>query len=245
MRRPQSRTPRLARWTEDLWRTERDEDPTWSTPTVHEAGVDGRAQIIANGYKHIGGYDLLTREEIWRTSGGGDVPVPTPVVSGDLIYLTSAHGRLRPIRAVHVGATGEFGSDPKKSEQLAWIHPRKGIYIQTPIVYEGMLFCCNDGGILGCFGAETGEELFNQRLGSGGSGFSGSAVAADGKLYFTAEDGQVYVIAAIPDGWRSWPSTTWARPASRPPPSRKAGSTSVRAHTWWRWASASQQVTSR
>ena len=42
----------------ELWRTPRDEVPTWSTPTVYRDG--NRTQIIVNGYKHIGGYDLAT-----------------------------------------------------------------------------------------------------------------------------------------------------------------------------------------
>ena len=63
---------------DELWRTARDEVPTWGTPTVHVS--ERRSQIICNGYKHIGGYDLETGEELWKLAGGGDIPVPTPVV---------------------------------------------------------------------------------------------------------------------------------------------------------------------
>ena len=79
----------------ELWRTPRDEVPTWSTPTILEHG--GKTQIVANGFKHIGGYEFLTGEEIWKLSGGGDIPVPTPVVAHDLIYVTNGHGDGRPI----------------------------------------------------------------------------------------------------------------------------------------------------
>ena len=34
------------------------------------------------------------------------------------------------------------------------------------------------------------------RLGEGGSGFTASPVAADGKIYFTSEQGEVYVVRA-------------------------------------------------
>lgn len=44
------------------WRTLRDEVPTWGTPTVVEYA--GKTQVIVNGYKHIGGYDLETGESI-------------------------------------------------------------------------------------------------------------------------------------------------------------------------------------
>jgi len=51
-----------------LWKTDRDEVPTWSTPTV--VLDEGRAQVVCNGYKHIGGYDLRTGKELWSLEGG-------------------------------------------------------------------------------------------------------------------------------------------------------------------------------
>lgn len=180
----------------DVWRTPREEEPTWCTPTVHDAAAGGRAQVITNGYDHIGGYDLATGAEIWKTSGGGDVPVPTPVVDGDLIYLTSSHGPARPIRAVRVTAEGTLGDDPATSPHLAWHLPRSGVYMQTPLAYRGLLYCCSDAGVLGCYDALTGEELYRERLGSGSSGFSSSPVAAEGRLYFASESGEVYLVRA-------------------------------------------------
>ena len=35
----------------------------------------------------IGGYDLKTGQEIWRMSGGSDIPVPAPVVGDGVIYF--------------------------------------------------------------------------------------------------------------------------------------------------------------
>jgi outer membrane protein assembly factor BamB len=64
-----------------LWKTARDEVPTWGTPTVY-AGR-GHSQIIVNGFKHIGGYEIETGKEIWKLRGGGDIPVPTPIVAHD------------------------------------------------------------------------------------------------------------------------------------------------------------------
>ncbi len=182
----------------DIWRVDRDEDSTWGSPAVVR-GAQGGAQIVVNGYKHIGGYNLASGEEIWNLVGGGDVPVPTPLVSGDLIYITSAHGRMRPIYAIRTTARGLVTIDPAESEHMAWSYPRKGIYMQTPIVVDGLLYCCSDGGVLSCYDAKTGEEFYRKRLGSGGAGFSGSAIAATGQdgagyLYFTSESGEVHVV---------------------------------------------------
>lgn len=182
----------------DVWRAARDEDSTWGTPTVHERGADGRAQIVVNGYKHIGGYDFESGEEIWTLRGGGDVPVPTPVVGHGLIFITNAHGRLRPIYAVRVDARGELTMDPSSCEAMAWCHPRQGVYMQTPIVVGEHLYCCSDGGVLACYDAQTGEQQYRERLGVGGTGFSGSPVAAGSTLYFSGESGEIFVVRAGP-----------------------------------------------
>lgn len=71
--------------------------------------------------------------------------------------------------------------------------------MQTPFVYGDYLYSCRDNGVLSCFNARTGERLYQERLGRGASGFSASPVAADGKLYFTSETGDVYVIKAGPE----------------------------------------------
>jgi len=180
----------------ELWRTPRKEVPTWSTPTI--VARDGGAQIVVNGYLHIGGYDLATGKELWRLQGGGDIPVPTPVVDGERVFVTNAHGALSPIYAVRLGAKGviDLGSTEWRHEHLAWAQQKGGNYMQTPLVYRELLYCCRDSGVLTVYEAASGDRLYTQRLGAGLSGFTASAVAADGRIYFTSEDGDVHVVRA-------------------------------------------------
>jgi len=90
----------------EIWRAAREDVPTWGSPAVFAGG--GRAQVVVNGYKHIGGYDLKTGNELWRMKGGGDIPVPTPVFANDMVYVTNAHGALAPIFAIRLNATGDI-----------------------------------------------------------------------------------------------------------------------------------------
>ena len=71
--------------------------------------------------------------------------------------------------------------------------------MQTPIVYDGFLYNCRDNGVLSVYEPRTGRRLYQQRIGGGGSGFSASPVAADGKVYFSSEDGSIYVVQAGPE----------------------------------------------
>jgi outer membrane protein assembly factor BamB len=172
--------------------------PTWSTPTIHTAG--GRAQLIVNGYKHIGGYDLRTGKELWRLQGGGDIPVPTPVIAHNLVFITNAHGRMAPIYAIRTSAAGDISlqGEETTNSHVAWSRPRDGGYMQTPLVYGDHLYVCRDNGVLSCYEAKTGSRLYEERLGTGRTGFTASPIAADGKLYFTSEYGDIYVVRAGP-----------------------------------------------
>jgi outer membrane protein assembly factor BamB len=182
----------------EIWRTPRNDYPTWSTPSVHAAG--GRTQVIVNGFSHIGGYDLRTGKEIWRMKGGGDIPVPTPVFLRDLAFITNAHGPAAPIFAVRTSATGDISLPPgtQTSAHVAWSQQREGAYMQTPLIYGDHLYVCRDNGVFGVYEAGTGKRLYQQRLADGRTGFSASAVAGDGKVYYTSEDGSVFVVKAGP-----------------------------------------------
>jgi outer membrane protein assembly factor BamB len=182
----------------EVWRTPRKDVPTWSTPTVDARPQ--RAQVIANGYKHIGGYHLTTGKELWKLQPGGDIPVPTPIVAHDLIFITSAHGRLAPLYAIRADATGDISlaAGTTTNEFIAWSIERGGNYMQTPIVVGDYVYSCRDHGVVTCFTARTGEKHYSERLGTGSSGFTASAVAADGKIYYTSEEGMVYVLKAGP-----------------------------------------------
>lgn len=181
----------------EIWRTPRADVPTWSTPTIHEA--DGRTQVIVNGWKHIGGYDFETGKELWRLEGGGDIPVPTPVVAQGLVYITNAHGSAAPIYAIRTSASGDITPRGETGNgHIAWHQTREGAYMQTPLVLDGLLYNCRDNGVLSVYDARTGERKYQQRLADGRTGFTASPVAADGKVYFTSEDGDVYIVKAGP-----------------------------------------------
>ncbi len=183
----------------ELWRTPRQDVATWSTPTVC---VDGtRSQIVVNGWKNIAGYDFKSGKELWTMAGGGDIPVPTPVVSGGLVYIANAHGRLAPLYAIKTTATGDITlkDEDTSNAHVAWWERRNGAYMQTPLIHGELIYSCRDSGVLSCYEAKTGKRLYQERLGTGRTGFSASPVAADGKLYQTSEEGDIYVVQLGPE----------------------------------------------
>jgi outer membrane protein assembly factor BamB len=181
----------------ELWRTARTDVPTWGTPTIHRVG--GQTQIIVNGFRHAGAYDFKTGKEIWKLARNGDIPVPTPVVSDGLIYITNAHGPLSPVYAIKETATGDITpqADATRTDHIAWSVPKGGGYMCTPLVYRGLVYIVTYNGVLGVFDAKTGERKYQQRLlDNTASAFTSSPVANDGKVYIASEDGQMLVLKA-------------------------------------------------
>jgi outer membrane protein assembly factor BamB len=178
----------------EIWRTARNDVPTFGTPAVgpYTAGGAKGLQVVVNGWKHIGGYDFATGKELWRLTGGGDIPTPTPLFADGLVIITSAHGSSRPIYAIRTDAAGDLSA---KKDAIAWSHDRAGNYMQTPLITAGVAYFCYDNGVLTAYQLKTGERLYQERLGGGSSGFTSSPVSAAGRLYITDEEGRTYVIA--------------------------------------------------
>src|SRR6185312_1091462 len=179
-----------------VWETRREEDSSWSTPAIYEAS--GQAQLITSGTKYYRGYDPMTGRELWRLADNVDVKIPTPIIANGLYFLSggSANAR-RTFYALRAGLKGEIqpAASGDSNESVAWQSPVIKPHIVTPIVYGDYLYVCTDNGVLTQFKASSGEPGFRARLGSGGA-FSASPVAADGKLFFANEDGDVFVVKA-------------------------------------------------
>ena len=83
--------------------------------------------------------------------------------------------------------------------------------------YRGFLYTVNNNGILTCYRSTTGEQAYQTRLGEVGASFAASPVAADGRLYFASETGEVYVLRAGPEyallGTNLMDEVTMATPA--------------------------------
>ncbi len=177
----------------ELWKKGRDEYPGWCTPNIYT--YSGKTCVAVNGFKHRGGYDFRTGEEIWKMSGGGDIPIPTPIIGNNLIYFNSAHGKSSPIIAVKTSATGDItlnGTETSNAGVL-WSLPRGGSYIQTMLLYRDHLYSLNWNGSIQCLDPYTGKEIYNAKLGASKS-FIPSPVASDGKIYIVDEEGTVYII---------------------------------------------------
>jgi outer membrane protein assembly factor BamB len=181
-----------------VWKTTRKELPSWGTPTIYSA--NGRTEIITNASNFIRGYDPETGKELWRLGGSSKITAPTPIFLNDLIVVASGRRPEAPIFVIRAGASGDItlGKGESSSKHIAWSKQARGSYMPTPIIYGSHLYVLANQGIVDCYDLVTGREIYRERLQHQGGGFSASPVAADGKIYFPSEDGDMFVIKAGP-----------------------------------------------
>jgi outer membrane protein assembly factor BamB len=180
-----------------VWKTERNEQPSWSTPTVTSTTTG--AELVASGANYIRGYDPRTGRERWRLRSGTLGSIPTPVAGDGLVVVASSNlGPHRPIFVVRPGAAGDLTLKEGETSNgsVVWSRANRAPFTPTPLVYGGLVYALANNGVLDAYDLKTGEEIYRQRLPEIGSGFSASPVAADGKIYLSNEDGQMLVVSA-------------------------------------------------
>jgi outer membrane protein assembly factor BamB len=179
-----------------LWKTEREELPSWGSPGVYE-GPSG-AELVTNSPRYIRGYDPVTGRELWRLGGSSRITAPTPVFADGLIVVASGRRPEQPIFVVRAGSRGDLtlAEGRESSDAVVWSRTRRGPYMPTPLVYEGLLYVLANNGVFDAYELATGREIYRERIPHLGSGFSASPVLADGKIYLSNEDGEMIVVRA-------------------------------------------------
>ncbi len=186
---------------EQVWRVDRDEKSNWATPCIWENGQ--RTELVTSGTGKVRSYDL-TGKLLWELAGTTSIAIPTPFAADGLLYVTGGFvgDSARPLYAIRPGATGDItlknGQD--SNEFIAWCRKKVGPYNPTPLVYQGYVYVLYDRGLLSCFDAKTGKEIYSGvRLAAGANAFTASPWANHGKLFCLSEDGDTFVIQAGPE----------------------------------------------
>ncbi len=171
------------------WRTPRSATVGWGTSVVIRAGE--RDELVVCGQRRAVAYDPATGKELWTVSGLTFEVIPTPVVGHDLVFCSS--GRAGPTIAMRPGGSGDV-----TSTHVAWSTPKGSPFVPSGVIAGDVLYLINDmQSIVTAYEAKTGTLLFQGRLGEAKrEGFSASPIAVDGKVFFTNDDGETFVLAA-------------------------------------------------
>jgi len=177
---------------EVVWRRDRQTRTGWGTPIVIDTGE--RHELIVSSQGTVQSYDPATGEDYWTVSGNMFEVIPTPVVGHGLVFASS--GRAGPTLAIRPGGSGDV-----TDSHVVWRTPKGSPFVPSPIVVGEYLLMVNDmASIVTCYEAATGELVYQGRLGRASrEGFSSSPVAVDGKVFFTNDEGQTFVVEVGPE----------------------------------------------
>jgi outer membrane protein assembly factor BamB len=182
---------------EKVWRVERDEKSNWSTPFVWKN--EKRTEIVTPGTDKTRSYDL-DGKLLWWFKGMSHITVATPYADGGLVYVTSGFSRdkERPAYAIRPGGTGDISppSGESSNSAIAWSKPTGAPYIPTTLVYQGRFYVLYDTGTMSAFNSQTGAALFERQKLAGGSHFTSSPWANNGRVFCLDEDGVTFVVRA-------------------------------------------------
>jgi outer membrane protein assembly factor BamB len=159
---------------------------SFSTPLLIE--VAGEQQVILPGSGAVVAYAPATGQELWRFRyGDGYSVVPRPVFRDGIVYVCSGFNRAI-LYAIKTDGKGDV-----TDTHLVWKDDKAVPKESSPILVDDLLYLNDDKGVLNCFEAATGAEVYRERL-DGQGGYSASPVFAGGHLFFHNGDGVTTVV---------------------------------------------------
>jgi outer membrane protein assembly factor BamB len=173
----------------ELWKTDREEPTSWSTPLV--VAHAGKPQVIVNATNRVRSYNLANGNLVWENTGTTANAIPSPVAAEGVVYVTGGFRGSALFAIRFAGATGDLSNSPA----VVWRYDQDTPYVPSPLLYDGKLYFLKvNSGILSCFNAKTGEPFYSrQRLESIANIYT-SPVGAAGRVYLLSRDGVTMVI---------------------------------------------------
>ena len=172
-----------------LWKADRDEVTSWSTPIV--VRHDGKPQVVINATGRTRSYDLATGRLVWEAAGMTVNTIPSPVSADGRVYVMSGF-RGNALQAIDLAsAKGNITDSPA----IAWQYDQDTPYVPSPLLYHDRIyFLKHIKGILSCFDAKTGEAHYGPQRLEGIESVYASPVAAAGRVYIAGRSGTTVVI---------------------------------------------------
>jgi len=179
---------------ETVWKTDRPPLGTsngnlkksFVTPLLIGSGQ--AAQLISPGAHWVVSYEPNTGKEIWRARHGEGFSIGSCPVFGHGLAIFSTGCHKAQLCAVRVDGAGDV-----TATHMTWRSPRQVPVMSSPVLAGEEIYWVSDEGMATCADAQTGEILWQERL---GGLHLASPLYAEGRVYFFAQDGKTTVVKA-------------------------------------------------
>ncbi len=166
-----------------LWKKQRDEKTSWSTPIV--VVLNGKPVVVVSATNHVYGYDLNTGDILWESTGMTGNVVPIPVHDNGMVYVMSGF-RGAALQALNPANAGDI---------IAWSYNKNTPYVPSPLLYKNSLYFFKENrAILTCLNAKTGEPFYEAQRIRDMQGVYSSPVAINDHVYLVSREGVTVVL---------------------------------------------------
>lgn len=177
---------------ETVWKTDRsgklhendDFKKSYCTPAIIK--TKHGEQLISPAADWVYGYEPSTGKEIWKANYGklGFSCVPKPVARDGVAYVLTSFMKSQLI-AVDCNGQGSVSQANVKWKSESNMPAKPSL-----MIVEKNIYAINDKGILTCLDADTGKEIYKQRI---GGNFAASPLYAAGLVYLFDSRGRTTV----------------------------------------------------
>ncbi len=174
-----------------VWRKDRDFNygtddgdrrKAFGTPTV--ITVKGKPELISPAAVATTALDPATGDDLWVVYHGGMNVAQPPLYGQGHVILCTGDGGLKML------AVRPDGSGDLTKTNIDWTYSKNVPSRSSPILVDDLLYFANEGGMLSCIDAKSGEFVWQERV---GRAFWASPVCADGRLYLFDNEGTTTV----------------------------------------------------
>ena len=161
---------------ETVWDIRRDNNISWASPVLIDYA--DRIQVVTNTDPLVAGYDVETGEEIWKQSVMMGEVGPSVAYDNGLVFANNEYASLVAIK-------------PEPGAEVAW---EKYDYLSeaaSPVAHDGRLYLATSYGVLVCYDAKTGSQVWELDL---GSQIYSSPIIAEGRIYLMDNTGVMHIV---------------------------------------------------
>lgn len=174
---------------EIAWELERDVEVdrpfSFCTPQLIEVG--GKAQLVLPGSNVVQALDPVSGKELWRVTYDGYSVIPRPIYEAGLIFICTGYNRPSLL------AIDPTGKGDVTETHLRWQNNSNVPHTPSLLGFDGKIVMVSDRGIATCVDAQSGAEIWKQRV---GGDYSASPLQVDSRIYFLSEQGTCTVVDA-------------------------------------------------